>query len=407
MRHDRTCPSRSAALLCAIGAALHAAAGCDPTAFNPVPDGDPPGGQTPGGDADRGDTARLAGVWQVDGDERDLLGYFAGFKHSEGRTISTEYLVLEGDGSARILFRDVELNIVDAMETAFAPVGDGAFVLDEQGNVNANRLQLMRYELISDDELEITTVDGRKLTFVRRPDVQPDSVPTILAQAAAHAIPEREPDYSGGLANDGAMLWFTDDNDSKAYPVDPATAAVGSPITFATEWKYVQAAQGDDFWLKSRGANHHTAQRRTRADALVDDVNLNDLTGQGWYIESIAATTGSPLTWIYATGDAERTRMLFAIDTDAEPDVVVMSSAFAPYVETMVWDGRHLYVLTELVNSLIVKFDPASLKSIETFILPRDFFYWDAAAVTGDDFHVIGFDYAKDYAVLARMVPSE
>ncbi len=406
MAKEKLLVTRCAALLSAIGLAMAAAAGCDPSMFNPDPTNDPPTqnpGPGGGGDADRDDEKRLAGVWHCDGDDRDLLGYFLQLEYYSGRTVHTEYLVLDEDGSARITFRDPELNIVDEMHTAFARIGDGSFVIDDEANINASRLQLMRYELIGDDELEIATTDGRKIHFTRQEAIAPDREPKPLALAQSFAVPMREPDSNAGLAYDGAMLWFKDDDDDKTHPLDPANGNLGTPITFASEWKYVHAAQADDFWLSSRSNNHFKAQRRTRADVLVDEVDLKDLTGEDCYVEAIAATTGSPLTWFYVEAADSDSQKLIAVNTDAEPDVLIKSVPFNMYVESMAWDGKHLYVQSYLANNLLAKLDGETLKAVETYVLPVEFVYWDAIATVGDDFYAVGYDYPRDQGLLARL----
>ncbi len=348
-------------------------------------------------------TTPLAGAW------RYLSGSaFSGPQFSDQDFEGTlRFLVLAEDGTLDLLLQD------EASLTLFCHRGvyvrtTGGLVVEIRRESEAVTLLFLRQQPDA-DTLVLLDASGGATTFAREAAVPPQLAciaPTVLSTRPGLAA---VPTFFTGLAFDGTDLWFTDENEDDVYPIDPVTGVLGAPITFDnSQFQMVHACQGTDFWTHCRCGGSQEAQRRTQADAFVDQVDTQVDLLEEISVRAIAYDPVAAVLWLHGFGDDGIARFL-RVDSDSEPDVLLQTGDFDVSLRSMAWDGTNMWGITQSQN--IVRIDVSTFTAIATYDTPDVNVEWTGIASApasggpGNSIYLIGRDTASGTGVLTEIQP--
>lgn len=248
------------------------------------------------------------------------------------------------------------------------------------------------------DTLELTDPQDREAVFARRAAV-PDSLQCGSLPIVARFDLQIRSNSASGLAYDGTSLWLTDAN-GDVHPVDPATGAVGSPISLSQS-RFVHAVQGADFWTHCNCGGNQEAQRRTTSDALVDEVSTQDLANE-INIDAIAYDPAESVLWLQGRDRNDDVHRFLKVNSDAEPDQLLRVAAFDIPMDGLATDGTDLWAVVR--RNAVARIDPNTLRAEQTYQSPDLAVRWHGIAVVGSSVFLLGSD-ASDKAVIIQVVP--
>lgn len=385
-----------------LGCLLTCGFGCDPQMQEgvlPLPEsgeGQPPDQGVPDGSGQGGEMP-LPAEGPVEQEKTDPTGVwrFESGPFLSGPYINSvpAYMVFNADGSGRLTMVHPETGIVSCSNLFHTRI-DGvalfvSFIYDGYSE-NLEGASFLLYDLPDDNTLEIVTSSGQPSIFRREAEIPAEfnCRPVSAVQEVANF--GVAPYYDSGLAFDGAVLWF---GNRDAYMVQPVTPDGGMLSTAlpANMSHAVHAIQNGDFWM----AQGQQLQRRTTADAFVDDVRMFTDLGVDFHADAAAFIPGESVLWAFGENEDDREMQFVKIDAEAEPDVLLEKVRFDTYIEALSWDGTHMWALTGDLVSTIARIDMSTFKAVATYEIPSRY-NWRGIAAVGSRIFLIG-EQRNDY----------
>jgi hypothetical protein len=354
-------------------------------------------------DDDDGGEAPLAAAWQyVSGPA------FSGPRFSDEDFEGTlRYLVLEDDGHASLHLEHEPTGTLFCHHAVYAPTSDG-LVIEVRRQFDSLTIVFLR-DQPDEQTLELTDAAGATSVFSRDAAVPAEFVCQTLVVRATHPGLAAVPTFFTGMAWDGTALWFTDENETEVYPIDPGSGILGAPLPFDnSQFQMVHAAQGTDFWTHCRCGGSQEAQRRTQLDAAVDTVDTEVDLLEEISVRAIAWDSVSSHLWLHGFGDDNTARFL-EVDSDSEPDGLLATNSFDVSLRSMVWDGTHMWGITDEQN--VVRIDMSTFQAVATYDVPDVTVEWigisyaPASVGGGNSLYLIGRDTTTGLGVLAEVSP--
>jgi hypothetical protein len=347
------------------------------------------------GDGDGvGDACGVAGVWRYDSGP-------ASDAQLRWRNARARYLVLQQDGTGVMHLQyesvgvyvckgvvysqiDDSLLIIQLLERTFEEFGAVAYLFDRP---DADTLELID--------------DNAQVSVLTRQQVVPDAFQCrefdVLRTWSDLAA---KPESVSGLAYDGSSLWYEEEGTDTAFPVDPATGVGGAPVVLgASQFTHVHAVQSADFWLRAWGFQS-SVQRRTQADAFVDEV-ATDNTGLNEEINigALAYDTSANVLWLHGRGADDGVYRFLKVNSNAEPDVLLDTIDFDLWLAALTWDGTHLWGITADRLQSVVQIDPGTLTAAASYRVPNTGVSWVGIAAVDGSLFLLGRDYSAGWLV--------
>ena len=228
-----------------------------------------------------------------------------------------------------------------------------------------------------------------------------------LARGAAALHGRAAAELLDGLAYDGVSLWYEEENTGKAYPVDPATGTVGTPVDigFFSQYSHVHAMQASDFWTHCGCGNNEKAVRRSAGGSDVDTVDTDVDLGEKLNIRALAFDPAGGVLWIAGNRFDTYEGRLLQVATDVEPDLVVSSAAFATELRALTFDGSNLWGLTWDTPPGLLRIDPATARATATYSVPEASIEWRGVAAVAGQLFLVGST-ASGEGVLVSYTPA-
>ena len=329
-----------------------------------------------------------SGIWQYTGSEG--RGGSSGTPFLD-TGLTPRFLTLETDGRGRVNLENESSGALLCAEFPWARGASPAITLDLT-RVQFQSTRVLRTALPSDDELRLTDNLGVTLVFSRASAVPADAqCGTLVEQQRFTGLPR--PSSISGLAYDGTSLWYSDDTGSTAYPVDPATGAVGTPVDV---FGYVHAAQAGDFWTHCWCGSNDEAKRVSPGGSTVDTVTATEL-GESIGIRALAFDAAAGALWISGrSNDSFNEGRLARAITDGEPDFLQMSGPFDTRLAALAFDGTVLWGLTEDSPRTVVRIHPLNGNAEASFTVPDATVEWYGIASVGGQLFLLGSSTAGD-----------
>jgi hypothetical protein len=325
------------------------------------------------------------GIWQYTGSEGRGGSLGTPFL---GTNLTPRFLTLEADGRARV---NLENESSGALACADFPWARGASpaVTFDLTRVQYQGTRVLRTAMPTADELRLTDNLGVTLAFSRAASVPADAECAALTEQQRFTGLPR-PSGVSGLAYDGVSLWYSDDG-STAYPVDPATGAVGTPVDLGfVSFSYVHAVQAGDFWTHCWCGGNEVATRLTPGGSEVDSVDTRADLGDPINVRALAFDAAEGALWLYGrSSDSYEGRLLRAL-TDLEPDQLQLGGPFATPLAALAFDGSVLWGLTEDAPRSVVRIDPLAGNATATFTIPDPSVEWVGIASVGGQLFLLG-----------------
>lgn len=382
------------------------AAGCESGVGGPTPNDPAPSNPAPGHPDNvppaKGDeiVKDPSGVWKHE------TGPFANYGY-QGMEWVGQYLVLEKDGSFRMVMAETTTGALECYDGIYIAIHDAIFLSFDYGYAEeffAEESSFLVFGLPDDNTLTLKGASEQPTTFRREAALPAAFNCGALEMVALFDNIPAYPDDDGGLAFDGVKLWFTDENDDKVYPIDPDTAALGTPITLDGA-RIVHASTGADFWGFH---DSRVAERRNPANVQIDAVSTKtDLGVEDFYIEALAFNATNQTLWLHGYDEALGASRFLAVNAAAEPDVLLGNSPFPVTLTGVAWDGEYLWGLGRNEVQSVMLIHPRTFKVLATYKVPPDGVYYNGIAAVGDSLFLIAGDYRDYTAVLSEFKPAE
>jgi hypothetical protein len=340
-----------------------------------------------------GDACELAGIWEKQSGTIYEAPY-AGFV--------TRYLVLDADHTGRVLLRQEATNALACLDIIhFEPDGQ-SIAIDDPIYTGGGKTQFLLYAITSGGALELTDTNGLVSVFERRTAVPAELECHSFSVEQSFSGLSSSPTYASGLAFDGTKLWYSRDNPQKAVPVDPANGNLGTPIILNGGGLYVHAIQGADFWGFYNGS---TAQRRTAADVLVDEIDTDVELGFRVYVGALAYDNNGVL-WMFGSehSDEDRRGHILKVSNPVGAPVLLSNTAFPLNLRSMTWDGTYLWAIYRQYVDFVVQIDLTTFQAVATYKSPDPSLFLNGIASVDGSFYIIGRD-AADLGVLIKAAP--
>ena len=90
------------------------------------------------------------------------------------------------------------------------------------------------------------------------------------------------------------------------------------------------------------------------------------------------------------------------MDSNAEPDVLVTTTAFQSPIQSMALRNTEVWVLSEEATQVLVQVDVGTEQAIRTVSLPDDY-TWSGVTFVGDDLFVVGRRSSDSTGVIRRV----
>ena len=343
-----------------------------------------------------------SGVWEYTGSEG--RGGSSGTPFL-GTGLTPRFLTLDPDGSARVNLENEGSGALLCAGFPWARGASPAITLDLT-RVQYQGTRVLRTATPNDDALRLTDNLGVTLVFSRATAVPPAfECLALTEQQRFTGLPE--PDYWTGLAYDGVSLWYEEDNTGKAYPVDPATGLVGTPVElgFFSQYSHVHAMQGGDFWTHCGCGHNETAARRSPGGTDVDTVSTDTDLLEKLNIRALAFDPAGGVLWIAGNRFDSNEGRLLQVATDLEPDLVVSSMSFSTELRALTFDGSSLWGITWDTPPSLLRIDPATARVSATFAVTDATIEWRGVAAVGGQIFLVGSTASGD-GVLTSFAPA-
>ncbi|MGI9432870.1 MAG: hypothetical protein ACR2PQ_11685, partial [Myxococcota bacterium] len=291
----------------------------------------------------------LSGTWQaferIPGDDSKLSDF----------EVDVEVLILAEDGNGRIHQSHGAAGVVSCTDFVYARGGD--LVIDTSGD--GEDAAIWTHELAS-GVLSLSDASNASASFSLANAVDPslDCLPLTELRRLEN-LPE--PRGSSGLAFDGSLLYYLGQDDL----VHPIAAFGGDelPGSDLGSFDYVHADGGASLWGHCACGGSPEAVRTTLGGDVLNDVNVEELLGENFSVDTIASDPGTGRIWVT---DENR---LVEIDGNTQGGAVLSNRAFETgFLEAMAFDGTHFWVLTG--NGGIAKIEFQTLESEGSFANP-------------------------------------
>jgi hypothetical protein len=332
-----------------------------------------------------------SGIWEVAGGTLfDVTG------------LEARFLVLERSGAGRLNLSGGDGGVLTCGSFNYARGETPTLTMDLE-SIGYLGTRVMRYSLESTDELGLVGADGRTAELTRADAVAPDAECGTLPEVTLFAgLPV--PEFFGGLAFDGAQLWYEVQNVGEIVPVDPGTGAAGPRREFgANQFTHVHASAGADFWTHCGCGGSEEAGLVTAANRLVDEVETGEELGEDINVRGIAFDPASGRLWLHGT-NAENQGRLLRVDPSGEPDVLVEAFDLDASFSGLAFDGTSLWGLNRSGQSL-ARIDPTTGRATGNFKIPNFFAEWRGVAVVGTELVLLG-DTGVEGALLKLQLPA-
>lgn len=337
-----------------------------------------------------------SGIWEYTGSEGRGGSIGTPFLDTG---LTPRFLTLETDGRARVNLENERSGALLCAEFPWARGASPAITLDLT-RVQFQSTRVLRTALPTDDELRLTDNLGVTLVFSRASTVPADAqCGTLVEQQRFTGLPR--PSSLSGLAYDGTSLWYSDQNAATAYPVDPATGAVGTSVDVG--FGFVHAAQAGDFWTHCWCGSNDEAKRVSPGGSTVDTVTATELE-ESINIRALAFDAAAGALWISGRSNESGEGRLARAITDGEPDVLQMSGPFATSLAALAFDGSVLWGLTEDSPRSVVRIHPLNGNADASFMVPDLTVEWYGIASVGGQLFLVGASAAGE-GVIASFTP--
>lgn len=340
-----------------------------------------------------GDACSLIGAWELD--SGNLLDYVLEF--------NLNYIQLDADGAVTLFTRGTDFDIPNRI-TGFYVV-TGAVIIAHVTDASGAPF-LIKFEHAGADELHCTDVNGDTGVLARVAAVPDEASPAALTLVDEFPL-SIAPRDGAGLAFDGTSLWYSQNGADQLVPVNPTTGTVGMPIDFSnTQFSNVFSAQDGDFWVHCFCGGNEDAQRRTAADALVDEVRTDTDLSSGISVRSISYDATANTLHLFGYSFDDETYRLLAVDSDGEPDSLISARDFNIFLaDFVVQDGALWALVGDGETPTLARFNLATLALEATFDLPPGNIAWYGLAIAADDLYLLGRDNDESEGVLYRVAP--
>jgi hypothetical protein len=317
-----------------------------------------------------------------------LLGYVG----------TVDLMVLEADGTAKLSTR-IDSGI--ACGRALHAKGAANDLFLDSSVTGSGAAKLFQFRAPDPERLDLVDSSGNVISFARHAEV-PSDLACGEVQVVARFSDLPDP-VGGGLAFDGAALWYTD-RDGHEVSVDPSSGAPGATLDLAGE---IAAAAGQSFWM-----THVDQSRRedvtlmARNGAVLDVVTTPVVAGDSPSVKGVAVDPQSDRVFLM-TSAQDGTDPLFSVRTAGEPDTFSTLGDGGRDRSTIAFDGRDIWALTFRSNNL-VRIDPQTGAAVQTFLLPGGLVRWNGIAAVNGDLFVVGVEFTaqfEEHGVLIRVRP--
>lgn|GEM_PF-807663 len=319
-----------------------------------------------------GDACEPIGIWQKTG----------GDAFSNLTDFSLQFLTFNTDGTALLTFQKTGTGVLRCNQAFFATIDASSLIIEAPGLTDSTRL--LHYQLTDANSLTLTDSRGASSTLTRVTEVPVEfQCQTLTILRTFENL--LDPDGFTGLAYDGTLLWYEEEDNRLIHPFDPATGTFGPPVLLDnSQFSHVHAMQGADFWAHCGCGNGEDVQRRTQADVLVDTVNTNTDLGNQISVRGIAFDSTANVLWLHGFSFNDRVNRFLRVNAEVEPDVLLEAVDFDVILTSIAFDGTNLWgILGFGPGQEIVQIDPATFQAIATFESPNPQVSWRGIAATG------------------------
>ena len=291
------------------------------------------------------------------------------------------FLTVGSDGRGRVNLRNSETGQLRCGDFTYSQGSALTVDLDDLGGVTVWLSAL-------DESGGLTLSDAQGSTSSFQPVAAVDSAAecqALVERSRFEGLPR--PTSFTGLVYDGTSLFYTENGTDLVQRVDPASGALGGPITLPGQFQMVHAAQGDDFWTHCRCGNVTDTRRVSKAGVVIDEINTTNDLGEFLSINAIAYDSGNGVLLLQGRNfDLGRSRLL-RVDSDAEPDTLISAADFNVSIRGLTVAGGNLWAIT---HDAVLRIDPVSLAVTATVTLPSDVQTWDGIASVGPNLFLLG-----------------
>lgn len=315
----------------------------------------------------------LVGVWKAVDPPEEFAYHGVAGEYGLGLL---NYLAFNPQGDASLHLHEPNLSITECFSSRYLTLSESDLIFEIYGY-----FAYYTYDMPNAQSLELVDYRGERIAFTRVPDV-PDAFRCGSFEIVRRLAGVERPNYSTGLAFDGASVWYTN-NEGYVRSMSPETVAYDKKI-YINEARFLQAIQGSDLWLICDC--NDTVQRRTQQGTLVDEVKA----GNTFYVPVATIDPASGELWLLADSNASDDVTLQRFNAAVEPDVLLEQKPFT-WVQALSFSNGSLWTLTWDGN--VVQIDPATGRGVRTYANPDRNVRWDALAVYGERVFMIGQSY--------------
>jgi hypothetical protein len=290
------------------------------------------------------------------------------------------HMVLNNDATAEFYYRHAEIGFVTCAGGLFEQTATMLTVAISGPEVHP---ELVLYEMLDADTLQLTDVNGEQGVFVRA--TLPAEVEcrelTVLNTYSGVA----RPDSWTGLAYDTTQLWYTNgDRDAQGVQL---TGVLGSTLDLTG---IAHGYQENALWLTAGGGpDADRVQRRDRFNALLDEVDTTAL-GAPTDITALAYDDINGILWLHGQASDGTGYRFVRVNVQVDPAVLLGTNDFNTNVQSIAFDGSSLWLLVAAIPH-IVQVDPDTLTPLHTYAAPTDA-TWQGLAWAEGSLYLIGAD---------------
>ncbi len=317
------------------------------------------------------------------------------FPPGVGIPIETPAMILRDDGTGIVVARDPKSGIENCLEVLYAILND-RLVLD----YGASAIPLGRvftFELSDANSLTAFDQDGRLAILDRLVDgLPPERCQSVTELSRKVGLPK--PAGFGELEFDGTNLYYASDEFPDPYELRSINAQTGELNPSLNIFPpFATAIMNGGFWTHCACGGSQDATLRTPA-MTVDTVVTTQL-GHDVSAYYMAADEANGIVWIAGPSNGPNYKLL-KVDVASEPDVLLKASELDTPVQSLTYDGTHLWALQGFIRSVIVRLDADSGEILEVWQVPDTSLFWSSIAFHDGRMFLLGADSSENGVII-------
>jgi len=277
------------------------------------------------------------------------------------------------DGRRRVYLRDPSTGMVDRVRSFCVYDGERMVIdlarepglaFDTGRAVTFPTVVFGREGLTIADEAGNVAILSRRNSLPRRLDT-----PVLPVLTRFDGIPNPRGFDDMLVTYDGDLVYASGRDLIERF--DPDTGTLLSPLD-EVEQRFVKTVQPgpvETFW-HVRYTGRNSVAFRSDLETVFDEVETDEFFEL--FLFAMTWHTGSDHLLVHGRNLDNGRNYLAEIDTDAEPDDLVVVRPFDRAVAGMAFDGTDLWILARLVTPVLCRVDPATAKVIESFDVPEE-----------------------------------